>query len=279
MLSGIGDNDHLKEIGIKTILHSPEVGRNLQDHLLVGLSFDTRDATSTDILASTRLSSWTSYLSGEGPLTSPSLDGVAQLSTKVNEDTRGRPDIQLHLLGLSMATDYGLQLRHNVGRRIRVNKLNIILLSGIDDAMTAWSLKHSVNYSSSIMPTLNRPKSRGFVKLRSSDPREYPIIQPNYLTVQHDVDTLVAGLTKSLEILNTKVMADAGARLWPEPLPHCQHLEFLSQAYLECFVRHGASTVYHHVGTCAMGTVLDNKYDNYTMLCLVWLGYKNNFAG
>ena len=116
MLSGIGDHDHLKEIGIKTILHSPEVGRNLQDHLLVGLSFDTREATNTDILASTRLGSWTSYLSGEGPLTSPSLDGVAQISTEVNEDTRGRPDIQLHLLGLSMGTDYGLVLRHNVGR-------------------------------------------------------------------------------------------------------------------------------------------------------------------
>ena len=132
----------------------------------------------------------------------------------------------------------------------------------MDDEMLSWALKHSHNYSSSILPTLNRPKSRGFIKLKTSNPQDHPIIQPNYLTVQHDVDTLVAGLTKSLEILDTKVMAEAGARLWPEPLPHCQHLEFLSHAYLECFVRHGATTVYHHVGTCAMGTVLDNKYEN-----------------
>ncbi len=118
MLSGIGDSDHLKEVGIKTILHSPEVGRNLQDHLLVGMSFDTRDDLSTDILASTHMSSWTSYMAGEGPLTSPSLDGVAQISSEVNQDSRGRPDVQLHLLGLSMAIDYGLVLRHNFGRRI-----------------------------------------------------------------------------------------------------------------------------------------------------------------
>ena len=131
----------------------------------------------------------------------------------------------------------------------------------MDDEMLSWALKHSDNYSSSILPTLNRPKSRGFIKLRTSNPQDHPIIQPNYLTVQHDVDTLVAGLTKSLEILDTKVMAEAGARLWPEPLPHCQHLEFLSRAYLECFVRNGATTVYHHVGTCAMGTVLDHKYE------------------
>ena len=109
------------------------------------------------------------------------------------------------------------------------------------------------------MPTLSRPKSRGFIKLRTSNPQDHPIIQPNYLTVQHDVDTLVAGLTRTLDILSTEVMAEAGAKLWEEPLPHCQHLEFPTKSYLECFVRHAAATVYHHVGTCAMGTVLDNK--------------------
>ena len=117
MLSGIGDSEHLKEVGIKPLLHIPEVGRNLQDHLIVGLSFDTRDATGTDMLASTRLSTWTSYMSGEGPLTSPSLDGVAQINSEVNDDTRGRPDVQLHLVGLSQASDYGLLLRHNFGKK------------------------------------------------------------------------------------------------------------------------------------------------------------------
>ena len=150
--------------------------------------------------------------------------------------------------------------------------VKIVLLPGMDDEMLAWALKHSQNYSSSIMPTLNRPKSRGFIKLRTSDPQDHPIIQPNYLTVQHDVDTLVSGLTKSLEILDTKVMADAGAKVWAEPLPHCQHLEFLSKGYLECFVRHAAATVYHHVGTCAMGTVLDNKYEN----DIVYISSNNN---
>ena len=52
--------------------------------------------------------------------------------------------------------------------------VNIVLLQGTDDEMLAWSLKHSQNYSSSIMPTLNRPKSRGFIKLRTSDPQDHP---------------------------------------------------------------------------------------------------------
>ena len=247
MLSGVGDKEHLDEVGIKTVLHSPEVGRNLQDHLIVGINFDTRDATSADLLAGSYPSTWTSYMEGKGPLTSPNLDGVGQIRSEVNQDTRGRPDVQFHLVALTGATDYGIQLRYNIG---------------MDDDLVAWNVKHAVNYSSMIMPTLNRPKSRGFIKLRTRDPQDHPIIQPNYLTVQHDVDTLVAGIMRGLDLLDTEVMAEAGTIVWEEPLPHCQHLEFRSRAYWECYVRSVAATVYHHVGTCAMGTVLDNKYDN-----------------
>ena len=51
-------------------------------------------------------------------------------------------------------------------------------------------------------------------------------------------------------------MKDVGAEMWG-PEPHCRHHEYLSREYWECYVRHYAATVYHHVGTCSMGTVLD----------------------
>ena len=94
--------------------------------------------------------------------------------------------------------------------------------------------------------------------MRSSDPREHPIIQPNYLTSKKDVDTLLAGINKSLEFLETDAMKKVGATLW-EADPACGGHEVMSSSYWECFVRHYAATVYHHVGTCAMGTVLDNR--------------------
>ena len=94
--------------------------------------------------------------------------------------------------------------------------------------------------------------------MRSSDPNDHPIIQPNYLTAKKDVDTLVGGIKKSLEFFNTNVMKEVGATPW-EADPACSEHGFQSSSYWECFVRHYAATVYHHVGTCAMGTVLDSR--------------------
>lgn len=45
----------------------------------------------------------------------------------------------------------------------------------------------------SILPTLLHPKSRGFVRLKSSDPKDFPIINPKYLTHPYDIQILVKG--------------------------------------------------------------------------------------
>ena len=54
MLSGVGDRDHLDELGIRIIHHSPQVGQNLQDHLIVPLAFDTPEPLGLDILAGSK---------------------------------------------------------------------------------------------------------------------------------------------------------------------------------------------------------------------------------
>ena len=77
-----------------------------------------------------------------------------------------------------------------------------------------WAGQHSVNYSSTVAVTLSRPKSRGFIKLRTKDPQDHPVIQPHYLSAQEDVDTLVAGVKEALKLLDTKAMKKVGAKLW-----------------------------------------------------------------
>ena len=101
-----------------------------------------------------------------------------------------------------------------------------------------------------------RPKSRGAIRLRSSDPFAAPLIQANYLTDQQDVDTMVAGLKVGLQLIETDAFKvfffifsafsnfgfqRAGAQLW-EPLPLCSSLTMNSDEYLECYVRHTAGT-------------------------------------
>jgi len=247
MLSGIGDRDHLEEVGITPVHHLPQVGQNLQDHLILFVAFDTPTQLSFDVLASLYPSTWSQYMNGEigdgGPLSSTGgCAGLAHVHSGIDPD-KSRPDVQFHLLALTAATDHGVLLKPNLG---------------INDKFWNWFSKHSGNFSAGIVPTLSRPKSRGYIKLRSSDPNDYPIIQPNYLSDQHDVDTMVAGVQKSIELLETNTMKEIGASLY-EADPHCDHLTFKSREYWECYVRHYAATVYHHVGTCSMGTVLDNR--------------------
>ena len=116
MLSGVGDKKHLEEVGIKTIHHSPQVGQNLQDHLIVFVAFDTPEPLSIDILGGLYPSTWSQYLNeGQGPMTSTGCSGLAHIHSEVNSDP-SRPDVQLHLSGLTGSSDYGLQMKYNFGK-------------------------------------------------------------------------------------------------------------------------------------------------------------------
>ena len=75
------------------------------------------------------------------------------------------------------------------------------------------------------------------------------------------MSTLVAGLRAARALVETSAMRAAGAEMWSlHDEPFCSGKEEVySQRYWECYVRHWALTVYHPVGTCAMGTVVDNR--------------------
>jgi choline dehydrogenase len=90
---------------------------------------------------------------------------------------------------------------------------------------------------------LVQPQSRGTVSLRSANPHDTPIINPNYLQEQADVETLVKAVELARELMNTKSFAEYyDGEIVPGP-----------DADLEKFVRGNASTIWHPVGTCKMG--------------------------
>ena len=75
-----------------------------------------------------------------------------------------------------------------------------------------------------IMPVLLHPMSRGYVKLKSKDPAEPPIIQPNYLAHPRDMETLIEGMKYAQRLATTKTMRDHGIEAWPPGESETKHL-------------------------------------------------------
>jgi choline dehydrogenase-like flavoprotein len=93
-----------------------------------------------------------------------------------------------------------------------------------------------------------RPKSRGWIGLRSADPFADPVIEPNYLAHDDDVAELLESLKLGRRIMNAPAMraVTGGAEIDPGP-------NVTSDAQLIEFIRNTAETIYHPVGTCKMG--------------------------
>jgi choline dehydrogenase len=96
---------------------------------------------------------------------------------------------------------------------------------------------------------LLRPRSRGWLRLRSADPTDAPLINSNYLGNPDDVRHIVDGLRAARRILATREMQKEVVReIFPGPAV---------QSGLEEHARRTVKTNYHPVGTCRMGRADD----------------------
>jgi choline dehydrogenase-like flavoprotein len=101
-----------------------------------------------------------------------------------------------------------------------------------------------------IQPTLLKPTSRGRVTLRDSLPHVKPRITHNYLTTKEDARSMIEGTRIGLEIAARSPLRKLSRADMAKPRSE-------SDADVLEFVRHAGRTIFHPVGTCAMGTVLD----------------------
>ena len=93
-----------------------------------------------------------------------------------------------------------------------------------------------------------QPESRGSISLRSSDPLEPPVIQPNYLASEADLRLLVEGVKLARRLARTKAFdAYRGEEFCPGP-------KTVSDEDIADYVRNTVESVYHPVGTCKMGS-------------------------
>ncbi|ODM94361.1 Glucose dehydrogenase [FAD, quinone] [Orchesella cincta] len=103
---------------------------------------------------------------------------------------------------------------------------------------------------------LSRPRARGEMLLRSSDYKDNPIFDARYFEDPEgsDIKVMVEGCKRAVYMSeNSPAFRRLGARLSPVPFPPCKHLEFRSDSYWECFVRHYSVSIYHYSERRAMG--------------------------
>jgi choline dehydrogenase len=95
--------------------------------------------------------------------------------------------------------------------------------------------------------TLTHPQNMGSVKLRSTNPKDAPMIRLNYLQSQSDIEKLIAGLKLIRQLFHDTAFDEfRGKEIAPG-------VEVQSDEALEVYIREVCSTVYHPVGTCKMG--------------------------
>ncbi|XP_020290746.1 glucose dehydrogenase [FAD, quinone] [Pseudomyrmex gracilis] len=245
MLSGIGPKEHLRHIGIP-IIKDLRVGDNLQDHIgMGGLTFliDKPVAIVQDRFPAGPMT-MQYVVNGKGPMTTlGGVEGYAFVNTKYANHSIDYPDVQFHMAPASINSDAGVQVRKVLGLTDEVYNTIYRPISNRD----AWT----------IMPLLLRPKSRGTVRLRDSNPFHKPIINANYFSDPMDIAVLVEGAKLAIKVNEAKVFKQFNSRIHRIKLPGCKHLKFGSDAYWECHIRHISMTIYHPVGTCKMGPPTD----------------------
>jgi choline dehydrogenase len=212
--SGIGDARRLADLGIGIVADRPEVGLNLQDHLGVYVQHRClQPVTLYGLMRPDRaiFAGLRALLFGTGPAASVPLEAGGFLKTRPELPL---PDVHVTAVpGLSLATTRLGQMEH--GFLTNVYQL--------------------------------RPESRGFVRIRSADPREKPQIQPNYLAAQADRICLREGVHLARRIVSGRALAPfRGSEIAPGD-------GVQSDEAIDAWVRETANTIFHPVGTCRMG--------------------------
>lgn len=99
----------------------------------------------------------------------------------------------------------------------------------------------------------------GNLKLKSTNPFQWPKLYGNYLTDpdNHDLKTLMASIRETQRIISMPSFQKYGVKIHDIPLPGCEGHTFDSDEYWECAIRHVTSSSFHQTTTCKMGPSSD----------------------
>ncbi len=220
LLSGLGPTSELARHGIECVADVPGVGRELQEHPGIMLSYDvTMPTMNVDAHSKLRfaLRAMQFALFRSGPATTP--------ISHVGVFFRTRPELP----------EFDAQIHFQpLGYEVKEDKVILAEANRVSLAVNVC-----------------RPSSRGTIRLRSAHPQDAPIIEHSLVGAAEDVRTLTAGARVMRRIFQSPVLQP---KVRKEYLPGDA---ISSDEHWEAYVRAGAFAMYHPVGTCRMGDVAD----------------------
>jgi len=216
LLSGVGDRKQLETHGIPVVHHLPGVGKNLQDHIVVSLSYHnkTKESVPGYMTFLNYIFQYSKYkLTKAGWLTTNYADTGGFIKTSPQKD---RPDVQFHIS------------------------------SGAGD-INAIIPKLYMGYAASFVPGIVQIYSRGEITLKDGNPMSDPLIDPNYLSDPRDMEALVKGFKVGREIMsNSYASKYFDYELNPGP-------KVKTDEDIRHYIQQKAFTLYHPTGSCKMG--------------------------
>jgi choline dehydrogenase len=221
MLSGIGPAPHLTSRGVEVLVHSPNVGRNLQNHPSYRMQYVCNQPTTGY-----------SYVTPKGAITA-ALDYAIRRQGALAESIFGAggffrtrpeldvPDIQVVMCGALMTRPPTTRPRF-------------------------WQILPK-QHGFALIVYQGTPYSRGEVELRSADPAAAPVINTGYFRDPRDMQVLIAGIKRLREVCNGPHRPKSvSGELAPGP-------HVITDQQLEEDIRATIATSFHQSGTCTMG--------------------------
>lgn len=215
MLSGIGPEKELQTHGLNVRVALEGVGENLQDHLefpAVRYCTGKYGYFGQDSFLNTIKNGLQYLLFKSGPVASNVTEACCFINV---DDPEKEPNVQMHFVPI-VFLDLGSETVSKAGATIN--------------------------------PCVIKPKSKGNLRLKSADPKDWPVMDPRYLSDPEDLRVSVAGLQKAREIL-----AQPSFAKFLSPDEAFPGVAMTKQKDLEDYVKLRGKTIYHPVGTCRMG--------------------------
>jgi choline dehydrogenase len=237
MLSGVGPSEHLRSFGIPVVADRPSIGNGLHDHPNVPVFFKTSmeiDCFYPQLYSFFR----TNPLSG----LPPSQSDTCYVYWPAPSAMRQMMQRMLPPMVIPRAL-YGPRSR----RMVR---------SMIGAAFKVGALRRFTDHMFGIILILGKPKSRGSLRLQSSDVSVQALIDPAYYSDPEDMETMVTGVRMARAIGGASGLAEWGAR---ELMPGKR---VNSDEAIANYVRRNTITTYHFAGTCSMGVTESHAVDS-----------------